>query len=391
MGAAMIGRLVVLVADGLGCGNAPDAGAHHSDGADTLGVVLTRAGERDVALPTLGRLGILGIDGGKQSDGRVWALVEHSGACDTPSGHWELTGRATPAAPPTYLDGFPPELVSALANVCNVDGFLGNVAINGVEAINRWGAQSDATQRPILYTSADSVCQIAASEDTFGLSRLYGVCEQARAVFVGDAQVGRVIARPYHTDGSTRTRTGNRKDWATPAPDPTALDLLQAGGVPTVGVGKIGDIYDGRGLSVETRPHGDEACMEATIDTLATLDGPGLIYTNLVDFDTSYGHLRDLDGYVDHLAWFDGAVAKLCAAMCDGDRLVVCADHGNDPTWQGNDHTRERVPALVWGQDLEGGGWQGEADMVALGHAMCSFFNIDSSPLDDTTTRLELT
>jgi phosphopentomutase len=383
--------VVVVVADGLGVGGAPDAERFDSVGANTAGAALAAADRLGLVTPNLDRLGLRALVEPHSGDpeGAAWALVEHSGGCDTPTGHWELMGVTTPIAPPTYPDGFDAELLDELAAACGVEGWLTNGPISGLVVLERCGAEHVTSGLPIVYTSADSVLQIAAHEDHFGLERLLDVCAAARRVLdrraaaAGTSAIGRVIARPFvGTDGKW-ARTANRRDWPVPPPSATALDLAAAAGVRVTGIGKIGDIFDHRGLSRELHPRADgpgidAACLDATVSEMGA---GGLVFTNLVAFDTLYGHPRDVDGYARHLAWFDAAIAAVCDALHDGDRLVITADHGNDPTARGNDHTRERVPGLVWGPDLACRGRRGTAPMAALGAAVLTHLGVDPAPL----------
>lgn len=383
-------RVMFVVADSLGVGHAPDADRFASEGAHTAKSVLDAGAASGLSYPTLESWGLRHaacLDGPDGGTGRAWALYETSAACDTPTGHWELFGRRSDVAPPTFPTGFSPAFLERLARAGGVDGFLANEVINGVKVIELYGEEHLASGKPIIYTSADSVVQIAAHEESFSLERLYELCIALRHELDSDATVaeygrlGRVIARPFVGTVGNFIRTGNRRDWAVPPPDPTALDLLANAGIPSIGIGKIGDIFTHRGLASEVHPDGDAACLDATVDAFDALDRPGMVIVNLVEFDTKYGHMRDPLGYAEHLAWLDARLVELATHLVTGDRIVVTADHGNDPNWVGTDHTRERVPALVWGPDLASGRFD-PAPMASLGAGICAGFGIGHSALD---------
>lgn len=367
-------RALLIVLDSVGIGGAEDAATYGDAGADTVGHIAEacsrgdgdRAGLRHgrLALPHLAALG-LGL-AAQASTGRMppnlapcgeiaggWGYgVETSKGKDTPSGHWEIAGCPVvfdwgyfPNANPA----FPPVLTEALIDQARLSGILGNRHASGTDILDELGAEHMRTGKPICYTSVDSVLQIAAHEEIFGLERLYEVCRVARRL-CEPYRIGRVIARPFL--GSPRTsftRTPHRKDFSMPPPGGTLLDRLDEAGRAVVTVGKIGDIFAHRGTGQEIKPHGNDACLSAAIEALRALPDGGFVFANLVDFDTEHGHRRDVAGYAAALEAFDRRMPEIHAVLRAGDLGVITADHGNDPTWHGTDHTREHVPILVLG------------------------------------------
>ncbi|MGU3465398.1 phosphopentomutase [Methylobacterium sp. C33D] len=372
-------RALIIVLDSVGVGGAPDADRYGDAGSDTLGHIAERcaAGSGDRAglragplrLPHLAELG-LGLAAAGASGrippnlapagpprGAYGHAVERAAGKDTPSGHWEIAGLPL-TEPwghfPETRPAFPPELVRALVAEGGLPGILGDCHAPGVAIIDALGAEHLRTGRPICYTSADSVFQIAAHEEAFGLERLYDLCRAARRL-CDPYRVCRVIARPFvGTPETGFRRTGNRKDLAVAPPGRTLLDRAEAAGRAVVSVGKIGDIFAHRATGREIRPGPNAACVTAGLDALATLPEGGLIFVNLVDFDTEHGHRRDVPGYAAELEAFDARLPEIRAALAPGDLAVITADHGNDPTWTGTDHTREQVPVLAFGPGVAG-------------------------------------
>lgn len=367
-------RVLLIVLDSVGIGGAPDAEAYGDAGADTLGHIARAcaAGQGDreglrhgpLRLPNLAVLGLglaaeaatgrmpPGLDPGGPVEGAYGYAVETSRGKDTPSGHWELMGLPVTfdwGYFPETIPAFPRNLTDALIRDAGLPGLLGNRHASGMTIIAELGAEHVETGKPIVYTSADSVFQIAAHEESFGLERLYAVCEVARRL-CDPYRVGRVIARPFV--GSAEAgfrRTGNRKDYATPPPEDTLLDVLSRAGREVVTVGKIGDIFAHRATGREVKAHGNEACLTAALDAVAELAEGGFVFVNLVDFDSEFGHRRDVPGYAAALEAFDQRIPEIRASLRDGDLVIITADHGNDPTWAGTDHTRETVPVLAFG------------------------------------------
>jgi phosphopentomutase len=346
-------RAVILVADGVGCGGAPDAAAYGDAGADTLGnIARARGGLR---LPNLEALGlghltaIAGVPAAAAPGGAWGALREASAGKDTITGHWEMAGLVTTDALPTFPHGFPPEITDALAEAAG-RRLIGNETASGTAILEELGPQHLATGDLILYTSADSVVQIAAHEEVVPLDELYRICEAAR--FIADRhRIGRVIARPFvGTPGAFR-RTYNRRDYALVPPAPTLLDHLSEAGREVIGVGKISDIFAGRGVSRSIHSEGNADGLRLTLEALAALER-GLLFVNLVDFDMLYGHRNDVPGFARALGELDAWLPAFHRALEPGDVAFLTADHGNDPTTPGTDHTRERVPLLAFGPGI---------------------------------------
>jgi phosphopentomutase len=360
-------RGFLLVMDSFGIGAAPDAAAFGDAGADTYGHIVAacaagkadRAGLRQGPLrtPNLDRLGLAAA--ASVARGRdAWqpaacygAAAELSRGKDTPSGHWEMAG--VPVLSdwgyfPRTVPSFPKALTDALIREAGLPGVLGDCHASGTEILDRLGAEHLRSGKPIVYTSADSVFQIAAHEESFGLERLYDVCLIARRL-VDAWNIGRVIARPFLGAPGSFKRTGNRRDYATPPPEPTLLDRLKGAGREVVSVGKVSDIFAAQGITRKVKADGNDALMRATLDAAASAPDGALVFTNFVDFDTLYGHRRDVAGYAAALEEFDRQLPALEAALKPGDLAIISADHGCDPTWPGTDHTREFVPVIAFG------------------------------------------
>ena len=362
-------RVLVVVLDSVGCGRAPDAADYGDEGADTLGHLFARIPQLE--LPHLASLGLYQILGLERNtavrDGAAWArLTEISAGKDTTTGHWELMGHPL-AVPFETFERFPDELIAALEQRCGVT-FLGNRAASGTEILETLGPLHLTSGAPILYTSADSVLQIAAHEETFGLQRLHDVCQAARELLdERGIRIGRVIARPFvgKVPGQF-LRTGNRRDFSL-APGETALNRLQNAGVTTIGVGKISDIFAGSGIS-ESHPTKYNAGGMTAIDRLwaEARPEPHFIFANLVDFDSLYGHRRDPTGYAACLREFDEWLGGFLPKVRPDDLVIFTADHGNDPYHHGTDHTREQVPLLAMGlhEPLSDGTFADVARMV---------------------------
>jgi phosphopentomutase len=344
----MITRALLLVLDSVGCGHAPDAAAYGDEGANTLGHILEQRPE--TKLPTLKSLGLyqaLALARGEDPcspplRGGVGVLTERSAGKDTTTGHWELAGAAI-EEPFATFERFPDALVEAIERESGVR-FLGNFAASGTAILDELGAEHVATGRPILYTSADSVLQVAAHEAVIPLERLYEICRIARR-HCDVWRIGRVIARPFVGEPGHFTRTANRHDFSM-LPPRTVLNALTDAGVAVIGIGKISDIFATSGV-FESHPTKSNADGMATIDSLWAEHREGLLFANLVDFDSLFGHRRDVEGYALALEAFDAWLAKFLSKIEPGDLVLITADHGNDPTWPGTDHTRERVPVFA--------------------------------------------
>lgn len=353
-------RAFLIVMDSVGCGGAPDAAEFGDEGANTLAHIAAARAEagEPLRLPTLGAMGLgvavrlasgAAMPGMEAEPDGLWgAATEVSRGKDTPSGHWELLGVPVPWEWhhfPRTEPAFPAELLGEIAALAGADGTLGNAHASGVPVIEAFGEEHLRTGRPIVYTSADSVVQIAAHEEAFGLERLLDLC-RGIAPRVHAMRVGRVIARPFVGRAGAFERTGNRRDFSMAPPEPTLLDAALGEGRETWGLGKIPDIFSGHGVAREA--HGTDAALIEEVVRL-TRDAPdgALVVANLVEFDSAYGHRRDVEGYAGALERLDAALPRVLAGLREGDLLVLTADHGNDPTWRGTDHTRERVPVLV--------------------------------------------
>mgnify|MGYP003142985275 FL=1 len=384
-------RAFLVVMDSVGIGGAPDAdtffnGRVPDTGANTLGHIAQACAEGraedgrsgPLNVPHMASLGlgpaielasglhIASLDG--TVSGTWGAATEISRGKDTPSGHWELAGLPVPWEWHYFPDvskSFPPALVAQLAAFAGTDEILGNCHAPGTAIIEEFGAQHIKTGFPICYTSADSVLQIAAHEESFGLQRLLDLCENM-APIAHEMKVGRVIARPFIGDAQSGfTRTTNRRDFAITPPAPVLSNWVQDSGARVYAVGKIGDIFSMTGFD-EVRKGSDETLMGHLGDLVESAEDGSLTFANFVEFDSLYGHRRDVSGYARALEWFDAEIGKLLGQLRDGDLLVLTADHGNDPTWVGTDHTRERAPVLVAGQGAGSLGQIGFRDVAGL-------------------------
>jgi len=349
-------RMVVMVMDSAGIGAMPDAADWGDAGSDTIGHIV--ACEKP-SLPRLQKLGIGNIHDmpslppSAEPEGAYGKAAIFSNGKDTTVGHWELTGLVTSRPFPTYPDGFPDRVLIPFQKAIG-RAVLGNKPASGTEIIKELGEEHIRTGKPILYTSADSVFQIAAHEDVIPLEDLYRMCRIARELLDGTDRVGRVIARPFVGQAGEFKRTGNRKDFAIPPPDRTLLDYLRDSGFATIGIGKIPSIFDFSGIGEHLEAHENREAIDQTNKALGRA-AEGLIFANLVDFDMLWGHRRDAKGYAGGLEYFDSRIPDIQRAMRKDDCLIITADHGCDPTYRGSDHTREYVPILVYSKCLVGG------------------------------------
>ncbi len=386
-------RAIILVMDSFGIGAAPDAAAFGDAGADTLGhIAKTRldAG-RPLALPVLARLGLgeaarlatgavpPGLAGEGPVTGAYGAAAETSRGKDTPSGHWEIAGLPVdfdwgffPRTEPC----FPAAEIAELLRRADLSGILGNKHASGTDIITELGEEHIRTGKPICYTSADSVFQIAAHEEHFGLERLYRVCEVAKDIF-DRLNIGRVIARPFIGDGpESFTRTGNRRDY-TPLPHgPTFLEFVKASGAEVSPVGKISDIFAHQGITKKIKADGNDALFEATLREMEEAGDGDLIFSNFVDFDMHFGHRRDVEGYAAALERFDAALPVLIDRLRPDDLVLITADHGCDPTFRGTDHTREYVPVLFFGPNVEAGNLGRRATFADMGQTLARHLGV---------------
>jgi phosphopentomutase len=346
-------RAIILVLDGVGIGAAPDAADYGDDGSDTLGNLARARG--GLSLPNLAAAGlgnvapIEGVAPTPAPEGAWGKMRPASAGKDSTTGHWEIAGLHLARPFPTYPGGFPPTLIEQFSRATG-RGVIGNVAASGTEIIARLGAEHEKTGKLIVYTSADSVFQIAAHERVVPLEELYAACETARALLVAPHDVSRVIARPFVGTAGAYERTTNRRDYALAPPDETLLDDLAAAGVPRAGVGKVDDLFAGRSLRARHTRSNAEG-IQCILEWLIGEQG-GLLFANLVDFDTLYGHRNDAAGFERALREFDDALPSIRSALREDDLLFITADHGNDPTTRSTDHAREYVPLLALGEPV---------------------------------------
>ena len=356
----MAKRVFLIVLDSFGIGGAPDASAFNDEGSDTLAAVLSCSNS---PYPNLSKMGLLAIDG--EDDKRVisyknsqedipspigsYARVrEISAGKDSTIGHWEIAGIISDRPQPTYPDGFPAEIITELEKATG-RGFLCNRPYSGTDVIRDYGEEHMKTGKLIIYTSADSVLQIAAHEEVVPLEELYDICAKAREIMNGENAVGRIIARPFTGEPGNFTRTANRHDFSLAAPSSTMLDLLKNEGYDVISIGKIYDLFAGRGLTESNPTKGNTEGISRTIDMMER-DFTGLCFTNLVDFDMKYGHRNDIAGYAEAMHEFDDALGVMLEKLRDDDLLIITADHGCDPSTPSTDHSRECIPLLIYGE-----------------------------------------
>lgn len=369
-------RVCILLMDSFGVGASLDAARYGDAGADTFGHIVDAChqgkGDKDgvrqgpLQLPHLAQLGLyhasvastgiarMDLSTLPEPTGYYGYAVEQSLGKDTPSGHWELAGVPVMFEWGYFPDTphcFPKALIDEFIRLANIPGVLGEKHASGTTILDELGEQHMQTGMPIVYTSADSVFQIAAHEKTFGLERLYEICEIARTL-VDAYQIGRVIARPFIGEPGAFKRTGNRRDYSTMPPAPTLLDQLKAAGREVIAIGKIADIYAHSGPTQTIKADGNMALFDATIEAMKTAPAGSLVFTNFVDFDSSYGHRRDVAGYAHALEQFDARLPELNNVLRPQDLVVIAADHGCDPTFNGTDHTREHIPVLCYGKQI---------------------------------------
>lgn len=396
-------RVCILLMDSLGIGESLDAAEYGDAGANTFAHIYqaceagqaNRLGLREgpLMIPNLARLGLyhatiassglrmLNLENLAEPSAHYGYAVEQSWGKDTPSGHWELAG-----APvlfdwgyfPETIPCFPQELTEKFIEYNALPGVLGLKHASGTDIIEELGEEHMRTGKPIVYTSADSVFQVAAHEETFGLQQLYNICIKAREL-VDSYQIGRVIARPFVGNPGAFRRTGNRRDYATLPPSPTLLDYLKEAGREVIGIGKVADIFAHQGLTQNIKADGNMALFDATLEAMKHAPGGSLVFTNFVDFDSSYGHRRDVVGYAHALEQFDARLLELEQSLQADDIVVIAADHGCDPTYRGSDHTREHIPVLVFGPAIKSK-FIGRRDTFAdIGQSIAKYLQI--SPL----------
>ncbi|MDK2805489.1 MAG: phosphopentomutase [Thermoanaerobacterium sp.] len=352
----MIKRVLLIVLDSVGAGEAPDAYKYGDEGSNTLGHICNVTG---VKLPNLGKLGLgnilplKSVEADNSAIGAYGKMQEHSAGKDTTTGHWEIAGLWIDKAFPTFPNGFPDEVIKPFEEKIGRK-VIGNKPASGTEIIKELGEEHMKTGCPIVYTSADSVFQIAAHEDVIPLDELYNMCEIVREILTGDYAVGRVIARPFIGDVGKFVRTENRRDFSLKPFSPTILDNLKEAGYEVFAVGKIEDIFAGCGITGKDHSTNNKDGIIATLKALDKVKN-GLIFTNLVDFDMLYGHRNNPEGYADALRYFDDHLPEIMSKLKDDDLLIITADHGNDPTTASTDHSREYVPLIVYSPKFKHG------------------------------------
>lgn len=359
-------RVFLIVLDSVGIGEMPDSAQYGDEGSNTL-AACTRSDKLDI--PNLRQLGIFNIQGVgcgtpvEHPTGAVARLAEASKGKDTTIGHWEISGVISPKPLPTYPDGFPMELLEEFSRRTG-RGWLCNKPYSGTQLLTDYGREHVETGKLIVYTSADSVFQIAAHEDVVPVPELYRCCEIARELLCGEHGVGRVIARPFVGTYPDYTRTPNRHDYSLQPPGDTVLDAIKAAGLDCIGVGKINDIFAGRGITEFVRTKSNADGMEKTFG-YAQKDFHGLCFVNLVDFDMVYGHRNDVEGYAGALTQFDHQLGQLLPMLREDDLLIITADHGCDPSTPSTDHSREHVPMVAWSKGIKAGANLGTRDTYA--------------------------
>ena len=396
-------RAIVLVLDSFGIGASRDAYKFDNVGADTLGHIASwcdthrTSGDNTgpLSLPNLTRLGLmhaakessgsfpLGTDESISVTGAYAHAEEISSGKDTSSGHWEMAGVPVLFDWGYFSDkqnSFPESLLKEFIEQAGLPGVLGNCHASGTEIIAKYGEEHIRTGKPIVYTSADSVFQIACHEETFGVERLMEICQVAFRL-LGQYKIARVIARPFVGDNkSSFTRTGNRRDFSISPPSPTLLDKLCDANGKVLAVGKISDIFAGNGISKKYKATGLSELFDVTLQTMRDAGDQSLVFTNFVDFDSEFGHRRDVPGYANALEYFDRRLPEVLALLKDGDVLILTADHGCDPTWPGSDHTRENVPVLVYGNSIKPGSLGLRDTFADIGQSLCGHFGL--SPME---------
>jgi len=382
-------RIILIVLDGAGIGAMGDAANWGDAGSDTFGHICE---SRQLHLPNLQGLGLgnirplSGVPAVETPRGSYGKCALRSNGKDTTTGHWEMAGIILERAFPTYPNGFPRSIIDQFIERTQVPGILGNVAASGTEIIKELGEEHMKTGNPIVYTSADSVFQVAAHEKIIPLKRLYEICETARDILRGENEVGRVIARPFLGEPGSFYRTENRHDYAVPPPRENLLPLLSENGLDVVCIGKIASIYDSTGVTQDLTAKNNEQSIDQTIRALHD-HTRGLIFSNLVDFDMLYGHRRDTQGYARALEHFDARWPGIESAMHEDDLVMISADHGNDPTFRGTDHTREFAPLIVFGKRAKPGVNLGTRSSLAdLGKTIADNFGLHLSAGDSFLT-----
>ncbi len=377
-----MGKAIVIVLDGVGIGNAPDAKQYNDEGANTLGNIALKLG--GIELTNLEKLGLGRLVNLNSNNceiiGCYGRMREVSKGKDSTTGHWELGGLISEKSFPVYPNGFPEEIIQKFIEVNNLKGILGNKAASGTEIIKELGEEHIKTGYPIVYTSADSVFQIAAHEEIIPVDELYKICKLTREkVMINEHAVGRIIARPFIGSNGNFTRTHRRKDFALEPHGEVIFDVLKKNNIKTVGIGKVNDLYAYRNIDLQLKTQDNKDGILKTIDAIKTED-TGYIMTNLVDFDMLYGHRNDVEGFYKAIKEFDDFLPEILESLKEDDILFITADHGNDPTYPGTDHTRELVPVLVYGKKLRKNVDLGLRNTFAdLAKTICDFYRVENN------------
>ena len=374
-----IKRIFLVVLDSCGIGYEPDAADFGDVGADTMRTI---SKSEKFHVPNLLKMGLGNIDGieylpkEENPTAAVARMREVSRGKDTTIGHWEIAGVVSPAPLPTYPNGFPKEVLEKVERACG-RGIICNKPYSGTDVIRDYGDEHVKTGKLIVYTSADSVFQIAAHEDVVPLEELYDCCRKAREILQGEHGVGRVIARPFTGEKGAYKRTANRHDFSLMPPRETMLDVLKSCDLDVIAVGKITDIFAGQGVTETIFTHSNREGMDITLDLLSNRDFHGLCFTNLVDFDMLYGHRQDVDGYANALSEFDAWLSDFCPKMGEDDVLMICADHGCDPGDNSTDHTREYIPYIIYGDKIKPQDLGTRMGFSEIAYTVCELLNVN--------------
>lgn len=381
-------NFIVIILDGVGVGELPDAHIYGDNGSNTLGNLSYALG--GITLPNLQRFGlgniihISGIDPALKPLASFGKMAEVSKGKDSTTGHWEIAGLKVDKDFDYFPNGFPNEIISKFIKLTGVKGILGNKSASGTEIIKELGDEHIKTGFPIVYTSADSVFQIAAHEEYFGLDNLYKICEITRnEVLAPPLNVGRVIARPFVGDNGNYTRTTNRKDYSLDPPSKTVLDYLKDYGINTIAIGKINDLFNHRGINVSEHTKTNQEGMRTLLEYTSMVSN-SFIFINLVDFDVYYGHRNDPIGFYNALKEFDDFLPKLLDELDDNDRLIITSDHGNDPTTPSTDHSREYVPLLYFGKNRRAGNLGTRKTFSDVGKTVADYFKVPNDLMGES-------
>lgn len=375
-------NFIVIILDGVGVGELPDADLYGDKGSNTLGNIGKSLGQ--INLPNLQKLGlgniitINGVEPTVKPMASYGKMAEVSKGKDSTTGHWEISGLKVDSNFNYFPNGFPDEIINKFIELTGVKGVLGNKAASGTEIINELGDEHLKTGYPIVYTSADSVFQIAAHEEHFGLENLYRICEITRnQILIPPLVVGRVIARPFVGENGNYTRTTNRKDYSLDPPSRTILDYLQQNGINTIAIGKINDLFNHRGINVSEHTKSNAEGMKALLEYVSMVSS-SLLFVNLVDFDVYYGHRNDPKGFYEALKEFDDFILLMINKLGENDRLIITADHGNDPTTPSTDHSREYVPLLYYGKNKRANNLGTRNTFADVGKTIAEYFKVNT-------------